>query len=153
MPVCDFVQQQVFCFLAVVHRVVHLFACQFVVFHQPVVRAFGEQQGGDVERIDQLPVARPVRKQVTGIVVDDIMSADVVHPLQKVKQLFFRCFMESRAIIAECPDVVYFVVCQADLDVNDGISRHVVRRIAGGLVRISAIPYFYEFVPYRHASP
>ena len=88
-PARHFVHQQVFCLFAVVYRIVHLVACQFVVFHKPVVRAFRKQKGRDVERIDQDPAAFPVGKQVFGVVADDIVSAEVVRFVEKREKLFF----------------------------------------------------------------
>ena len=74
MPCCDLVHQQFLGFLAVIDRIVHLLAHQFVVLHQMMVRTLGEEERGEIEGVYQ----NAVETEIVGVMVDEVMSADII---------------------------------------------------------------------------
>ena len=127
-PPGHLIQEQVARLLAIVHRIVHLVAHQLVVLHQPVVRTLRKQQWRDIQRIHQCPAASPVGKQVFRIVMDDVVSAEVVRVAQEIKQLLLRCLMKSGTVLPKSPYIMNFMVFQSYLYVHKGITRGLVFR-------------------------
>ena len=75
IPCSDFIHQKLFGFLAVIYRIVHLLAHQFVVLYQMMVRALGEEERGEIEGIYQYAV----ELEIAGIVMNEVMPADIVN--------------------------------------------------------------------------
>ena len=86
VPAFDFIHQQVFSLLAIVDGIVHLFAHQLVVLHKSVVRTLGKQQRRHVKRIHHHPTALSRAEQVLRVMVYYVVTADIVHPLDKLEQ-------------------------------------------------------------------
>ena len=119
-----------------------------------MVRTFGKQQGRHVEGVHQRTAVGGVGKQVSGIVVDDVVSADVVSTTQEVEQLLLRGFVEGGAVVPQCSDVVYFPVFYSDFHIDNGVAwgfigwRHIL--LAGDFVGVSGVFPSHEPAPYRH---
>ena len=75
IPCSDFIHQKLLGFLAVIYRIVHLLAHQFVVLYQMMVRALGEEEWGEIEGIYQYAV----ELEIAGIVMNEVMTADIVN--------------------------------------------------------------------------
>ena len=75
IPCSDFIHQKLLGFLAVIDRIVHLLAHQLVVLYQMMVRALGEEEWGEIEGIYQYAV----ELEIAGIVVNEVMAADIVN--------------------------------------------------------------------------
>ena len=84
IPTGHLVQKQITCLFAVVDRIVHLVADQFIILYKPMIGTFGKEQGREVKRVDQPPGNRLILEEVFGIVVDDVVSAEVLPTLEEV---------------------------------------------------------------------
>ena len=49
-----------------------------------MIGTFGKEQGREVKRVDQPPGNRLILEEVFGIVVDDVVSAEVLPTLEEV---------------------------------------------------------------------
>ena len=118
IPCSDFIHQKLLGFLAVVDRIVHLLAHQFVVLYQMMVRALGEKEWGEIEGIYQYAV----ELEIVGIVMNEVMSADIVNLsfLQELVQCRLRCLVKVGSVITQCSDVVYFMVFQSHFGIHEG---------------------------------
>lgn len=67
----------------VVDRVVHLVAEQLIILYEPVIGTFRKEQGREVERVDQPPRNLSILKEVFGIVVDDVVTTEILHTLEE----------------------------------------------------------------------
>ena len=97
MPCSDLVHQQFLGFLAVIDRIVHLLAHQFVVLHQMMVRTLGEEERGEVEGIYQ----NAVEMEIVCVMVDEVMSADIIDLpfLQKLVQCRLGCLVKGGSVM------------------------------------------------------
>ena len=84
IPTGHLVQKQITCLFAVVDRIVHLVADQFIILYKPMIGTFGKEQGREIKRVDQPPGNRLILEEVFGIVVDDVVSAEVLPTLEEV---------------------------------------------------------------------
>ena len=83
--------------------------------------------------------------------MNDIVSADIVGIIKKLKQFFFGCLVKGRTIMAERADVVDFMITQTDLNVYYGIpcgfKWYRYDFIADGIVYAFSFLGFYESAP------
>lgn len=77
------VQKQITGLFTVVDRVVHLVAEQLIILYEPVIGTFRKEQGREVERVDQPPRNLSILKEVFGIVVDDVVTTEILHTLEE----------------------------------------------------------------------
>ena len=83
IPTGHLVQKQITCLFAVVDRVVHLIADQLIILDEPMIGTFWKEQGREVKRVDQPPRYLSILEEVFGIVVDDVVSAEILHTLEE----------------------------------------------------------------------
>lgn len=83
IPTGHLVQKQITGLLTVVDRVVHLIADQLVILDEPMIGTFGKEQGREVKRVDQPPGNLSILEEVFGVVVDDVVSAEILHTLEE----------------------------------------------------------------------
>ena len=83
IPAGHLVQKQITGLFTVVDRVVHLVAEQLIILYEPVIGTFRKEQGREVERVDQLPRNLSILKEVFGIVVDDVVTTEILHTLEE----------------------------------------------------------------------
>lgn len=83
IPTGYLVQEQIACLFAVVDRVVHLIADQLIILDEPMIGTFGKEQGREVKRVDQSPWNLSILEEVFGIVMNDVVSAEILHTLEK----------------------------------------------------------------------
>ena len=74
IPAGHLVQKQITGLFTVVDRVVHLVAEQLIILYEP---------GREVERVDQPPRNLSILKEVFGIVVDDVVTTEILHTLEE----------------------------------------------------------------------
>ena len=80
VPSGYFIPQKVACFFTVVERIVHLLGNELVVFNQPMIGPFREEQWRQIQSIDKKTSWTSFLKEVFGVVVDDVVATDVVGP-------------------------------------------------------------------------
>ena len=83
IPTGHLVQKQITCLFAVVDRVVHLISDQLIILDEPMIGTFWKEQGREVKRVDQPPRYLSILEEVFGIVVDDVVSAEILHTLEE----------------------------------------------------------------------
>ena len=54
IPTGHLVQKQITCLFAVVDRIVHLVADQFIILYKPMIGTFGKEQGREVKRVEAI---------------------------------------------------------------------------------------------------
>ena len=86
LPFGKFVEEEVACLLAVIHGIVGLVDKQLVVLHEFVVGTLRKQQRREIERVDQMPAAGFLTKQIGCVVVYDIVAAKKVHLIDELEQ-------------------------------------------------------------------
>jgi hypothetical protein len=60
-----------------------LVAEQLIILYEPVIGTFRKEQGREVERVDQPPRNLSILKEVFGIVVDDVVTTEILHTLEE----------------------------------------------------------------------
>ena len=83
IPTGHLVQKQITGLFTVVDRVVHLIADQLIILDESMIGTFGKEQGREVKCVDQPPGNRLILEEVFGIVVNDVVSAEILHTLEK----------------------------------------------------------------------
>lgn len=83
IPTGHLVQKQITGLFTVVDRVVHLIADQLIILDEPMIGTFGKEQEREEKRIDQPPRDRLILEEIFGIVVDDVVSAEILHALEE----------------------------------------------------------------------
>lgn len=83
IPTGHLVQKQISGLFTVVDRIVHLIADQFIILDESMIGTFGKEQGREVERVDQPPGNLSILEEVFGVVVDDVVAAEIFHLLEE----------------------------------------------------------------------
>ena len=84
-PCCHFVVKEVAGLGSIVSGIVQLVNLQFVVFYQMMVWLSGEEQRGEVERVDNGVTTLELQVgEIFEVVTDDVVAADGVARLDEV---------------------------------------------------------------------
>jgi len=109
-PTGNFIEKKVSCLLAVDDWIIHLVAYQLVVFHKPMIWTLGEQQWRHVKGVDKRKVGLIIVKQVFRVVMDDIMSADIIYAIKEMEKIFLGIVVENGRIITKSTNIINHIV-------------------------------------------
>ena len=67
-----------------------------------------------------------VSKKILCIMMDDIVTTDIIHIFKNANELYYRCPMIDGIIMPECSYIMYLVVFPSNFNINYGIFRRIV---------------------------
>ena len=125
----DFIVKKFLCLDSVVERVGEFVGKNFVVFEQPVIRFFGEQQRRKIQRVNKnRPLPSPKK---IGIVMADIMSTYKLITFCKILKISLWRSMQSFPICRHRPIIQNLVVLGIDFEVDEDYGGH-----SGGIKQV-----------------